>query len=171
MQIIIRVNKQNKSCENWTRSKCDRHVWQVATLYLWIRSDQHVCPIGLSVCLWRQRLCHNAKGAVNCRVSVDVSVSVDCWLCIPIRYYLQLHKSRHSLTNTHHTHTGRQRTETDWLQLQRIPSPASAYLCTSSNVAACLANVWEQSGPCLAGSVNELFVGRCYARHACTNHA
>jgi len=84
------------------------------------------------------------------------------------------HTHTHTLIHTHtHTHT---HTHREWLRLNgcncnefRIPSPASAYLYTlSSNVAACLANVWEQSGPCLAGSVNELFVGRCYARHACT---
>lgn len=76
-----------------------------------------------------------------------------------------LHKTeRHTHRQRHiHTYTCTY-TETNWLQLQRIPSPG---LCVFVYVhaASCLANVWEQSGPCLAGSVNELFVGRCYARH------
>lgn len=125
------------------------------------------------------------RGAVAeaARLSAAAKVSADC-NCICI-YYLQLasttrqpgrhtdsHTSTHRDTITHtqwHTHF----IETDWLQLQRIPSPASAYYLYTSARRPCppvsplslclchchclplsvrLAYVWEQSGPCLAAA-------------------
>lgn len=124
------------------------------------------------------------------RLSAAAKVYADC-NCICI-YYLQLastasqpgrHTDSHTHTDTHietHTQWHTHCIETDWLQLQRIPSPASAYyLYTSARrpcppppspsasvrpSGICLGTVWAMSS---CGSVNELFVGRCYARHTC----